>query len=318
MILHPFFSLFTAVLFTRTIIALSAHHWLIIWIALELNIISFIPIISSSSWFQESEAALKYLLFQALGSVLLLMGAINPICQLITLLGLLIKRGVAPFHFWFPSVIKRIPWPTAALLITWQKVAPLRITLSFFPSIPDILIIVGLIRAIIGALGGLNQTHLRSLLAYSSIGHIGWIISAARVSPSIALLYLAIYIFISLPTIWVSFKAGVTQLKKTFGLIKQDYIQILLPLLLSLGGLPPMLGFIPKILVLSSIAPAPRLILILASLINLSYYLNFLFIAYLNQASGKRKEISTPIPLSLLTTTAVSPLPLGLLLLFFF
>jgi NADH:ubiquinone oxidoreductase subunit 2 (subunit N) len=70
-----------------------------VWVALELNIISFIPLISSSGWLQEREAALKYLLFQAAGSRILLLGRINQLISTPILLGLRLKLGIAPFHF---------------------------------------------------------------------------------------------------------------------------------------------------------------------------------------------------------------------------
>lgn len=318
MILYPFLTLFLITLLTRTIIALSSHLWLIVWIALELNIISFIPLISSSNWLQESEASLKYLLFQALGSVLLLIGSINSSLQLLIILGLLIKAGAAPFHFWFPSVIKRISWPAATLLITWQKIAPVVIVTTSFPTFQTRLLAAGLTRALVGALGGLSQTHLRPLLAYSSIGHIGWIITARRRSPSTSIIYLSTYILISLPIILGAFKGGVNSLKKTQRPVTHRHQYILFPSILSLRGLPPLLGFMPKIIVLLSLNSLPALILIISSLTNLSYYLNFFFTIYLSTPSNKqRKKESRPsLILSATTMVATSPLPVIFILMY--
>jgi len=112
-----------------TIITVSRTNWLIIWLAIELNLISFIPIINITINFQETEASVKYLLVQALGSSLLILRSISiwisyKITTLITivlLFSLLIKIGIAPCHLWYPSVITSVAWIPALILSTWQK-----------------------------------------------------------------------------------------------------------------------------------------------------------------------------------------------------
>lgn len=314
MILYPFINLFLSTLFIRTIIALSSHHWLMVWMALELNIISFIPIISSSGWFQESESALKYLLFQAIGSSLILFGITGPALSSLTLIGLSIKLGVAPFHYWFPSVVKGIPWPSTTLLITWQKLAPIILITTSFNQQALLLTFLGLTSALVGGLGGIIQTQLRPLLAYSSIGHMGWMLTAAVYSPLTRFFYLLVYIFISLPIIWVSFNQNLQGIKERGKPMIAPHTVALITLLISLGGLPPFLGFLPKLTVLLSINNilAP-LILILGSLINLSFYLNIIFSLSLSfphrqSPSPIKRNFSSLIIFTLFLAT--SPLPL--------
>ena len=319
MLSYPFFSLFLFTLFGRTLIALSSFHWIIVWIALELNIISFIPLMSSTNWRQESEAALKYLLFQAFGSRILLLGMSSRINYFI-LFGLIIKLGAAPFHFWFPSVIKGISWPIAAILITWQKIAPICLIISSFSNLKPALLRAGLVRAIVGAIGGFNQTHLRPLLAYSSIGHIGWILATSSTSPSISLFYLVSYILISIPIIWTAFISNIQKLKSTSSLSSSNSSLLILPLLISLGGLPPLIGFIPKLLALLSFSSIlVPFILIISSLINLSYYLNLFIVSFLNTPSTKLKlpTPQTPFTLSFIRLLAISPLPFIFILISF-
>lgn len=304
---YPFLILFIFTLTSRSLIAISSSHWLIVWISLEINIISFIPIISSSSWLQESEGAIKYLLFQALGSSLILLGSLFPTFNILILFGLLTKLGAAPFHFWFPSIIKRIPWPTSALLLTWQKIAPMIILISSF-SRRRVLFIFGALRALVGGLGGLTQTHLRPLLAYSSIGHIGWMVATTPVSPLISTITLIFYIIISLPVVWCAF------LTNTQTLIKKRTVYIIffiiLPCILSLSGLPPFIGFFPKLFALFSFTnPIVPLCLILGSLLNLGYYLNFFFFYYISSTPTSIIN-TTPAPfiLFILSWLACSPL----------
>lgn len=173
MINYPFINLFILTLVSRTFIAISSSHWLVVWLSLEINIISFIPMITSSSWLQESEGALKYLLFQALGSSLLLLNIVFPYTRILVLCGLLTKIGAAPFHFWFPSLIKSLPWFSAGILLTWQKLAPLRVVILSLNLPRALMSLLGAFGALVGGLGGITQSHLRPMLAYSSIGHIG-------------------------------------------------------------------------------------------------------------------------------------------------
>lgn len=87
-----------------------------VWIGLEVNLLSFIPLLAQLDKHQETEAIVKYFLAQAVGSIMLLLGGLLSmsyyglvlgynIFRVVILAGLLIKMGAAPFHFWFPRVI---------------------------------------------------------------------------------------------------------------------------------------------------------------------------------------------------------------------
>uniref|UniRef100_A0AAU6QH24 NADH-ubiquinone oxidoreductase chain 2 n=1 Tax=Prionospio sp. 5 MH-2023 TaxID=3059273 RepID=A0AAU6QH24_9ANNE len=315
---YPYINLFLFTLTSSTIMALSSSHWLMIWMALELNMISFIPILASSNWFQESEASLKYLLFQAFGSSLILMSMISPALTTLTMFGLVAKLGAAPFHFWFPSVMKSAPWTSAALLMTWQKVAPLTLLISSFSAQKEVLSLIGVLSAIVGGLGGLTQTHFRALLAYSSIGHMGWIMATAAYSPFVSMLYLFFYIFISIPIMWSSFITNIQSVKKSNSPVTNILFIITLPCILSLSGLPPFMGFMPKLMALSTFSSlALPLVLILGSLINLSYYLNFFFSMFLSRTPYKTHSSFLPVPFGLvfMSLLACVPTPMIFLLL---
>lgn len=277
----PYLFLFLSTLISRTFIALSASHWLILWVALEINIISFIPLITFSRQFQETEAAIKYFLFQALGSSLLLLGSYSPNLFPLITIGILVKLGIAPFHFWFPSAINAIRWPICLLLTTWQKIIPLFVLINFcaFTS-SSILIIIGSLNAIVGGVGGLNQTQIRPLLAYSSIGHMGWILAARSISNSTSRIYFIIYAITSITLFIFLYFINVSSSKLFSSLLSRNFLHfiILVLLLLSLGGLPPLTGFLPKWLVISNFdSLITPFILIAGSLINLFYYLNICF-----------------------------------------
>lgn len=265
-------------------ISVCSTSWFSVWMGLEINLLSFIPLIIKSNNIFSSEAALKYFLTQALASRILLFSVIlfsfliewkisnilnyPQIINLIISSTLIIKIGIAPFHFWFPNVIEGINWINNLILITWQKIAPL-IILSFCLNIYFFSFSI-IISIFIGAIGGLNQTSLRKLIAFSSINHLGWITRNILNNENIWKIYFIFYSFLSFCVIFIINNFNLFNLNQIFSLIIKNKIQKIffnLPLL-SLGGLPPLLGFFPKWLTIEFI------------LINNFIFLTFLLINF--------------------------------------
>jgi len=293
---NQFYSITYTLLLTSTILAISSTNWLFIWIAIELNLLCFIPIMSSSNNFQETEASVKYFLNQALGSSLLLMSSIlinfhnmfNITAQIILTVRLALKIGAAPFHLWYPSVISAISWINCLILSTWQKLAPLAyVAIIISSAMYNIIIIIASIRAFLGGMLGINQSKLRSIIAYSSITHIGWICGLILVKPFITILYFLIYSIIIMPLFLIfHFKnmSYISQINKSIN--TSPLLQALIPLLLlSLSGIPPLTGFVPKWITILYLTPTNStllIILILGSLIRTYYYLSIIFSAIIN------------------------------------
>lgn len=249
MMAYPYILLFLSTLFLRTFVGISSGHLFIVWISFELNMLSFIPIISFSSWFQETERCIKYFMFQAFGSSILLLGSLNRAVYHGIIFGLLVKLGVAPFHFWFPSVMSGCSWFVCGLLITWQKVLPLFLIIYCFDGLYNPLILIcGAIRRFVGGVGGLNQTQLRPLLGYSSIGHIGWILCGRYYSKVVGIIYFSFYFLISFCVVWLFIYIIYYSLNIRVRSFRYSYLVsfLVLGLFLSLGGVPPLTGFFPK------------------------------------------------------------------------
>lgn len=198
---------------------------------------------------------------------------------------LLLKRGAAPFHFWFPNLIEGLTWINSLLLITWQKIAPL-ILISYL-NLNNLILIRVILSVIVGALGGLNQTSLRKLIAFSSINHLGWILRALIINESIWLLYFTFYSFLSFVLIYIFNLFKLFHLNQLFSWFTNRKILkfTLFINFLSLGGLPPFLGFLPKWIVIEQITFCNQyfqlFILIISTLITLFFYLRISYSAFI-------------------------------------
>lgn len=245
-----------------------------------------------------SEASLKYFLTQALASSVLLFGVIfffllttwsNYNFILLTNLlissSLLLKRGAAPFHFWFPRVIEGLSWNNNLILITWQKIAPL-ILLSYCLN-NNFFVIVIIFSILIGSLGGLNQTSLRKLIAFSSINHLGWIIAGIINRENLWLIYFIFYSFLSITIVIIFNSFKLFFVNQIFGLFNRNpVIKFMLFLsFLSLGGLPPFIGFIPKWLIIEALINLNihflLTVMVTFTLITLFFYLRICYAAFL-------------------------------------
>nr|YP_009918397.1 NADH dehydrogenase subunit 2 [Caryopemon giganteus]QLX47622.1 NADH dehydrogenase subunit 2 [Caryopemon giganteus] len=289
--------LFSCTLILGTLMAISSYSWLSIWVGLEINLLSIIPLLINYKNSYPSEAAMKYFITQALASMLLLMSVIlsmnlneslpmDSFKSLIMILdsSLFIKMGAAPFHAWFPEVIEGINWTNSMILLTWQKLAPM-VILMYNINLPLFLSWIVLFSSIIGGIYGMNQTSLRKILAYSSINHVGWMLSSMLNMNSVWFIYFLIYSIISanLIIIFWFFKIYFTkQLYLIFSAHKINGFTFALNFL-SLGGLPPFLGFLPKWITVNFLVYSEfywmTIILIMSTLITLFFYIRLTFSA---------------------------------------
>lgn len=282
-----------------TLLSISSTSWFGAWIGLELNLISFIPLITNKINPYSSESALKYFLIQALASTLIILSRcliihISIFASIVISTALLLKLGAAPFHFWFPQVIEGLSWLQTIILITIQKLAPI-ILISYLVSssmIAQTIILSAILSAYVGALGGLNVIKLRKIIAFSSINHISWILVALTINDIIWLTYFSFYVIISSSIVFFFHSLQSNSIPDLVSSNHSSLFSALtIPLsLLSLGGLPPFTGFLPKWIIIQTILSnniyIPLLFLLSSALITLYFYLRIL-IPYI--------LISTPI-----------------------
>nr|AQM37853.1 NADH dehydrogenase subunit 2 [Unio tumidus]AQM37867.1 NADH dehydrogenase subunit 2 [Unio tumidus] len=314
--------LFLFLMITSTCLVASSSNWLMIWMGLEINMLGYIPLMFMKESSSESEAAMKYLVPQSLGSTIFIASAIISTyfnnLQILMAIAMCLKLGVAPFHFWFPPVMASLQLTPAFILLTWQKIAPILAISSFSVSLMKTIMPIAMVSALWGGIGGLNQTDIRSLLTYSSIGHTGWMLAGINSNYTIIIAYLATYIFINMSIYAFLVKEHTKSYKQLFSSKEPTKFFILAITTLSLAGLPPLMGFIMKLLVLMFTETSMIIILglVVGALTSLFYYLSLTFSTLLSFNKihfTKNQMMSKQAILFLLSQI----LPLTLILYFF-
>nr|YP_010557166.1 NADH dehydrogenase subunit 2 [Gloydius himalayanus]UEC44902.1 NADH dehydrogenase subunit 2 [Gloydius himalayanus] len=259
----------TTSIIMSTILITTTTHWLMAWVCLEINTLAMIPIISKPHHPRATEATTKYFLTQTLASMTILfattMNALNTsnweiglttettTMKIITL-ALMMKMAAAPFHFWLPEVAQGATTLTTLTILTWQKIAPLTLLMANHNNTNlTILNSSAILSVLIGGLGGLNQTQLRKLMAFSSIAHTGWILTTITLAPNISALTFLIYTMTTTPIFLMLNTTSSTTIKDmgTMWTTSPYMMLIMLTTILSLTGLPPLTGFMPKWLILN-------------------------------------------------------------------
>nr|YP_009995910.1 NADH dehydrogenase subunit 2 [Spondylis buprestoides]QNQ64861.1 NADH dehydrogenase subunit 2 [Spondylis buprestoides] len=286
--------LFFNSLIMGTLIAISSYSWFTMWIGLEINLLSMIPLMNDYKNLYPSEAALKYFITQALASTILLFSVIfllkmtefliwnmNYWMLIIFNSSLLLKVGAAPFHAWFPEVMEGLNWINCLIMLIWQKIAPMMLLMYNFQM--SYLFYMIIISSFIGGIFGLNQMSLRKIMTYSSINHISWMLASMMNSQTIWFIYFMIYSVITINIIlifWILNIFYMKQLLLMFNYNKNLKFFFILNFL-SLGGLPPFLGFFPKWLTINNLIQnyfySISFLLIIFTLITLFFYLRIMF-----------------------------------------
>lgn len=281
---------FLIILIFRTLISISSSNWLSIWIGLELNLFSIIPVLNLKSSIYSIEATIKYFLIQAFASILLLIFLINKNFffinnrNILIIIPLLIKLRLIPFHLWLPSIIEGLNWISCLLIITWQKISPL-IIISYLNIDKNLIFLIILIS--INSIFGLNQNSIRKILAISSINNSTWILFAILLNNKLWINYFLIYSILNLIIIKIlhNYKINYINQLKFFNLNFFFKLNIII-LIFSIIGLPPIIGFLIKWILIKNLIYNQIyliiIILIILTILNLFFYIKISYFILFN------------------------------------
>nr|WHM51862.1 NADH dehydrogenase subunit 2 [Heterotermes convexinotatus] len=283
------------------LVSVSSNSWIGAWMGLEVNLMSFIPLMSNIKNMYNTEASLKYFIVQVLASAtLLFMVVMKTVTEdlftltnvgtlytsMIVCTPLLLKSGAAPFHWWFPGVMEGLSWENCGLLMTIQKAAPMML-MSYLIEANTFMFSIILASTIVGAIGGLNQTSMRKILTYSSINHTGWMLMALITGDNMWAMYFAVYSTLVLTVLSVIKLSSVSFINQVLMTNKEAKLMkfMMFTSLLSLGGLPPFLGFLPKWFIIQAMTANEMVpmatVMVIMSLITLYYYLKISYSSFM-------------------------------------
>lgn len=332
------------------LLLISAQDFLTLYMALELASLPMYVLASfNRDSTKSTEAGLKYFVLGALSSCLLLFGisliygfggstGFDTLIQLFAsfgerdgaiskalivgmvfvVVGMCFKLSAVPFHMWTPDVYEGAPTPVVAFFAVVPKVAVMalfvRVLMQLFGALADewqqLLVFASLASMLVGALGALLQNNIKRLLAYSSIGHVGFILMGLATNTVIGvqsvLIYLTLYIFMSVgafgcllimrrdghPMETMADLSGLSKLKPRSAFLMAVFM-------FSMAGIPPMAGFFGKMYVVLAAMTHGMMSLAIAglliSVVSCYYYLRVVKVMYFDQTPGDVDIIKAPL-----------------------
>jgi NADH-quinone oxidoreductase subunit N len=339
-------------------VLISAGDLIMLYLGLELmSLALYVVAASNRDNAKSTEAGLKYFVLGALSSGMLLYGAsliygftgtvsfagiaaavttgsVGIVFGLVFLLaGLCFKVSVVPFHMWTPDVYEGAPTPVTAFFASAPKVAALavftRVALTAFPGIvsqwQQIIVFVSIASMALGSFAAIGQKNIKRLMAYSSIGHMGFALvglaSGTVEGAQGVLVYAAIYVAMTLGTFAVVLTMkrngqAMEQISDFSGLSRTNPLLAFFfaMLLFSLAGIPPLAGFFAKFYVFVAAIKAGLFTLsvigVLTSVVGAFYYLSIVKVMYFDEPAGQLD----PMRIELRTVLAVA----GIFTIFFF
>nr|AUW38607.1 NADH dehydrogenase subunit 2 [Tectocoris diophthalmus] len=295
-------SMFMIVMMTGTILNLSSTSWISMWMGLEINMMAFIPLINEKNK-NSSQSMMIYLLTQSISSTILMFSIVLFQVSMIKdfhnlmLMSLLIKLGAAPFHMWLPEIMTKMSWTSNIILMTWQKVAPMNMinSMSYNNKIMYISIMMSVI---VGTLGGLNQLSIRKIMSYSSINHMGWMLSLSKMKNN-WLTYLMIYSMMISLMLYMFHKYNMIHINQinSMNLSLSEKLNYSM-MMMSIGGMPPLLGFLPKWIAIQTLINSKLFLMMITmtvfSIFSLFYYMRTMTMMMVSSASSNKWMYTKP------------------------
>ena len=316
-------------------VMISSNDLMVFYIGLELQSLALYVLATfNRDQLKSSEAGLKYFVLSALSSGLLLYGCsliygfsgstnfniisnqLNSTNYVLTfgivfiLVGLAFKISAVPFHMWAPDVYEGSPTSVTLFFTMVPKIAALTVFIRFlyvpFLNLIDqwqmIIIFLSIASMLFGAVAAIGQTNIKRLIAYSSIGHIGYVLAGLATGSNegiqSSIIYITIYVIMNL-----AFFSCLLMLKRNdqyyediedlSGLSKNHPLLSLslLVILFSLAGIPPLAGFFAKFYIFTAVLEQSMYFLaivgLLSTVIAAFYYLRIIKIIYFDKEKEK-------------------------------
>ncbi len=294
-----------------SLLLVSSINWFSIYLAIELQTLTlFILVALKRDSAYSTEASLKFFVLGAVSSGLFLFGCVllygatgstsvqeinsnltADVGKILVTISLLFKLSAVPFHMWTPDVYEGSPTIITVLLTTVPKIGVFSILVQIGP-VTNVVLICAVLSIVYGAVGALNQTRVKRLLAYSGIGHMGFMLFGLAIgsleSIQAGLIYMIIYIIMSISSFSILLSLNISkdyiiEVKELSR--KNPVVGVTLAFIfLSTAGIPPLAGFLSKWLILLSGVSSGyyviSLIAVVSSVVAGVYYVRVVQVIY--------------------------------------
>nr|YP_010990643.1 NADH dehydrogenase subunit 2 [Klapperibrachys cremeri]WOW99074.1 NADH dehydrogenase subunit 2 [Klapperibrachys cremeri] len=302
--------MFMTILLLSTLMVVSSNNILMSWMAMEMNLFMFLPLMTKKK--KMKDQPMKYFIIQSLSSSTMLMSILMnsnseiPLSTSILLMtSMLMKMGMMPFHLWMPMIMNKLSWNKCFLLSTWQKIAPVNI-LSQLTEF-KLLMLPMCVSLILAPISAIKQLSMKKIMAYSSISNTPWMITSMMISKTLFSIFMFTYsiiTFMMMKTMKNMNLNFINQMMTSTNLQKMN----LIVLTLSISGMPPTTGFLPKWLILNQLINLSETIsvsMITSSIISTFLYMkmskNFMTSMNLKKKIKKKsKKLKYIIPFNML------------------
>nr|ATG83162.1 NADH dehydrogenase subunit 2 [Alobaldia tobae] len=276
------------------IMTICSNNWISMWMGLELSLLSFMPLIQNKLS-TSSESMIKYFIIQSIASTMFLFSVISMLIgvsmmnEMIMMMSMLIKIGAAPFHNWVLMIIEKMDYFSMFMLLTMLKIPPLTIMFNINSTMLTIPIIMSMLMSSISCI---NQSSMKKTIGYSSIFNMGLMLSSIN-KFNVTIMFLMLY---SMTMIMLILTISLMKINWINQMIFNEFsIWMKINLwvnMLSMGGFPPMLGFIMKMLILENLIFNNQLIItvimLMTSMLVMMFYTRLAFSCMLNSSLFKK------------------------------
>nr|URW98546.1 NADH dehydrogenase subunit 2 [Lepidophthirus macrorhini] len=321
----PMKSAFSVMILFSLMLILSSSTWWMSWVGLELSTLFFITFVSYTKGKTSNVFLWRYLIVQIVCSTAFLCSVLQSnqiqvmnshfsyeteILSIVAMLSMLVKMGMPPFHGWFITLSQSMSWTNFLMLSTLMKVGPILILINLDSSqCQTFLILVTSLSMVIGCIGVLD-TSVRRILVCSSIVNTGWMVIGLHAFQYQSMLYMLVYFILLSGLILILKLENVSTTSELYGMaycLPSNLSSIVLFLMISLSGLPPLVMFMVKLEILSSVMNTNFMIIIIG--LQAIIPAIFMIVAYINfilWSAQKGKTFVVKKPISALTVFSIA------------
>nr|AYF57789.1 NADH dehydrogenase subunit 2 [Neohydatothrips samayunkur] len=303
------YQMFMFILFLTLFMGISSNSFLGIWMSMEINLIIIIPLMSTNEKKNVEKSMMIYFLIQSISSLMAIFSCLmsmnnemynmNNFMSFTMMISMMGKLGVFPFHMWILTMLESLSWNTCFYMLTFQKILPL---LTLFLMMQETtLILFSLMNSVFAAIGGLTFFSIRKILVFSSMNHLSLMLFTIILSKKLLKIYFTVYIIMNMVIMQFFYKTNLSFLFQIFK-NKKDKLSLfmILTVFFSLMGIPPFLGFMPKMMVIMKLMQNDWLyisfMIILLNVVSSFFYLRItlssLLISFIKNKM-KSKKVSS-------------------------